>query len=590
VHSAAKVDEPGGRQLGGVRSVPVRLPVAVVPAVAVPAVVLTVVLTGAIERWWVAVHPIGTLTSDGAVIGLMALRLLHHGQLTAYMWGQSYGGSLEAVLTAVVFAVAGTGTSQLLAATALSSGLCAVALWRAGRRIVGEPAAGIGALVFWAWPASFLWRSLKPGGTYMIGLAIALCAVGALARIREGDDGWRQRGAAGLWCGLALWSSPVSAELLVPAALWFIPAIRRLGTRLLVIAAGAIAGGFPALVFGATHDWLNLHVPGYRADLVSGFPDRLRQFFLTEAPVSMGVRVEGSFAWAGGHLGEILAWAGVCGLVVAAIAVIAGRASRCELPVLTLAVLPFLYAFNPLADHVGQGRYALFAVPMAALLIGAGLDHAGVLARRRTRGGEEPWLVWAAGLAFACLLGVAGLRAEPGQALVTFPAPDVAMPVDDSALRTLLATHAVKDAYAPYWMAYRVMFETGGRTEVTPYGNDRYPPIAAAVSASPDPAYLFVSASRTVSLFETWCRDQGVGYQVWRLRDFTVVQPAARIRPDALSAAVKRAFGVAGDLVAGQSAHPRAQPGQAVERVDGGGRHAHQGADLADRARERVQL
>jgi hypothetical protein len=541
----AKVDELGGRHRGGVRSAPVRSPAAVVTAAAV----LAVVLTGAIERWWVAAHPIGTLTSDGAVIGLMALQLLHHGQLTAYMWGQSYGGSLEAVLTAAVFAVARTGTSQLLATTALSTALCAVALWRAGRHIVGEPAAGIGALVFWVWPASFLWRSVKPGGTYMVGLAIALCAVGALARIRNGDDGWRRCGVAGLWCGLALWSSPVSLELLVPAALWFIPAVRRLGRRLLVIAAGGIVGGLPILVFGATHDWTNLHVPGYRADLVSGFPDRLRQFFLTEAPISMGVRVEGSFAWVDGHFGETLAWAGACGLVVAAAAVIAGRAPRCELPVLTLALLPFLYAFNPLADHVGQGRYALFAVPMAALLIGAGLDHAGVIARHRARGGkEEPRLVWAAGLAFACLLGVAGLRAEPGQALVAFPAPDVTMPVDDSALRTLLATHAVKDAYAPYWMAYRVMFETGGRTEVTPYSNDRYPPIAAAVNASPDPAYLFVSASRTVSLFETWCRHQGVGYQVWRLRDFTVVQPAVRVRPDALSAAVKRAFGVAGDI------------------------------------------
>jgi hypothetical protein len=85
--------------------------------------VLAAVLVGAIQRWWVAGHAIGTLTSDGAVIGLMALRLLHHGQLTAYMWGQSYGGSLEAVLTAAVFAVAGAGTSQLLATTALSSGL-----------------------------------------------------------------------------------------------------------------------------------------------------------------------------------------------------------------------------------------------------------------------------------------------------------------------------------------------------------------------------------------------------------------------------------------------------------------------------------
>src|ERR1700744_468971 len=172
--------------------------------------VLALILAGALQRWWAAAHPIGTLSSDGAVIGLMALRLLQHGQLTAYMWGQSYGGSLEAVLTAAVLGVAGTGTSQLLAATALSSGLCALALWWAGRHLVGERAAQLGALVFWVWPASFIWRSVKPGGTYMVGLAIALCAVGALARIRKGESGWRLCGMAGLACGLAAWSSPMS--------------------------------------------------------------------------------------------------------------------------------------------------------------------------------------------------------------------------------------------------------------------------------------------------------------------------------------------------------------------------------------------
>ena len=446
-----RAGETSRRHEGGGLRAPGRLPAAVV---------LAVVLVGAIERWWVAAHPIGTLTSDGAVIGLMALRLLHHGQLTAYMWGQSYGGSLEAVLTAAVFAVAGAGTSQLLATTALSSGLCAFALWRAGRHIVGEPAAQLGALAFWVWPASFLWRSLKPGGTYMIGLAITLCAVGALARIRQGDDGWRRCGTAGLWCGLALWSSPMSFELLIPAALWLTPAVRRLGRRLLVTAAAAIAGGAPILVSGATHDWSNLHMPGHGDDLLTGFPGRLRQFFPIEAPISMGVRVEGTFAWVGGPFGQILAGAGAAALLAVGYAVITGRAPRCGLPVLSLALLPVLYALNSLADTPGQGRYALFAVPMAALLAGTGLERAAAIVQHH-RGSPRPWLVWTAGLALVCTLGTAGLRDEPGRALVAFPAPDVTMPVDDSALLALLAAHDVTDAYAPYWIAYRVMFETG---------------------------------------------------------------------------------------------------------------------------------
>jgi hypothetical protein len=262
----------------------------------------------------------------------------------------------------------------------------------------------------------------------------------------------------------------------------------------------------------------------------------------------MGVRVEGSLAWVGGYLGQILAGVGAAALVVTASVVIAGRAPRCRLPVLTLALLPFLYSLIPLADHVGQGRYALFAVPMAALLIGIGLDRTGVLVQRwgvarGRQAGASPWvrggdlrtsLVRIAGLAFVCLLGTIGLRDEPGRALVAFPAPDVTMPVDDSALQVLLASHGVKDAYATYWMAYRVMFETGGRTEVAPYNYDRYPPITATVAASPDPAYLFVSASETLSSFEEWCHGHNVGYRVWHLRGFTAVQPATKINPSML--------------------------------------------------------
>jgi hypothetical protein len=105
------------------------------------------------------------------------------------------------------------------------------------------------------------------------------------------------------------------------------------------------------------------------------------------------------------------------------------------------------------------------------------------------------------------------------------------MPVNDSALQELLAAHGVKDAYAAYWIAYRVMFETGGRTEVTAYDYDRYPPIAAAVDASPDPAYLFIAASKHVGSFETWCHDHNIGYQAWHLGSFSVVQPATKVTP-----------------------------------------------------------
>lgn len=84
------------------------------------------------------------------------------------------------------------------------------------------------------------------------------------------------------------------------------------------------------------------------------------------------------------------------------------------------------------------------------------------------------------------------------------------------------------------------MFEAGARTQVTPYDNDRYPPIAAAVAASPDPAYLFITASKTLGSFESWCHQHDVGYRAWHLRGFTVVQPAAKVSPAELPPTVSR--------------------------------------------------
>ncbi|HTX62415.1 MAG TPA: hypothetical protein VMD28_02175, partial [Acidimicrobiales bacterium] len=194
--------------------------------------VAAAIVVGAAERWWVATHPIGTLSSDAGVVGLMALQLLHHGQVTTYFWGQAYGGSLEAILTAAVFGVAGVGTGQLLATTALSSALVALALWRAGRHLVGDPAARLGALIWWIFPATYALRALKPGGTYMIGMALSLCAVGAIARIRGGERSVGLAAVAGVFVGLAAWSSPLSLELLVPAGIWAIRELVALGRRL----------------------------------------------------------------------------------------------------------------------------------------------------------------------------------------------------------------------------------------------------------------------------------------------------------------------------------------------------------------------
>jgi hypothetical protein len=485
----------------------------------------------------VASQHLGTLTSDGAVVGLMALHLLHHGQLPAYFWGQSYGGSLEAVFVAGVFGVAGAGTAQLLAATAFSSALATLALWRTGRRIVGEPAAAIGALAFWVWPSDVLLRSLKPGGTYWIGLALSLCAVNLLVRIHDGDDRRAMCAGAGLLAGLAFWSSPLSPQLLVPAVLWCAPALWRLGRRFGLVVLGALVGALPVIVFGAKHSWSNLRVPGGSGGAFSGLPARVYQFFRLEGPISVSLRTEGNFRWIEGAFGVVMWLAVLAALLALAYLVLTGRARRCRLPLLTVALLPVLFAMNRLSQHAGQGRYVLFGLSMGALLVGVGVERAG-LALADTWARIRAEVVWTAALALLAILGIATLAADPAVTLAGFDAPDVPMPFDDSGLQALVAVHHVRFAYAPYWVSYRLTFETQESTIVSPDDLVRYLPLTDEVAASRAPAYIFPSASAAVGRVEAWCHAHGIAVEAWSRANFTVLQPSAHLTPAQLGTGV----------------------------------------------------
>ena len=485
-------------------------------------VVVLFVAVGALERVWVATHPLGTLTSDGSVIGLMALHLLHHGQLPAYMWGQAYGSNLEAVETAVAFKLSGVGTTQLLATAAFTSAIAAVAVWRAGRWIVGEPAARLAALALWVWPPLYTWRSLKPGGTYLVALILAWCAVGAIARLKRGDVRWQLLAAIGLLTGLALWSSPMSLQLLIPAAVWCRAPLRRLGRRCWVIVAGGFVGGFPVVWFAATHHASNLWYPGQRS-FVGAYAGRFLQFFWWEWPIALGGGAgEGFFAWVLGPLGALLVVAGTVAVVLVARAVLQGRAERCRLPVLTLALLPFVFASNSLANHVGQGRYVLFGATMGTLLVGVGLENLGREAARRrdarhaasddAASAPPHWPACRGcgpsrpGRALRCS-GSPHARARAGVPARRVPRRRRQRPAERRRPAHAGFASTTSASRSPRtWLAYRLSVRDrrahGGprrsRSSATRPIYDKVSP------RSPRPAYLFLSASPTLGRFEAW--------------------------------------------------------------------------------------
>ncbi|MEO7442820.1 MAG: hypothetical protein ABIW46_04730, partial [Acidimicrobiales bacterium] len=104
----------------------------------------------------------GALDSDGAIVGLIALRF-NAGEFPAFYWAQAYGGNLEPAVDALVFRLVGPSSVTLrLVPLVLSLGVVLLT-FRIGAATVGRRAALVGAALFALGPAAFLWWSVHPG-------------------------------------------------------------------------------------------------------------------------------------------------------------------------------------------------------------------------------------------------------------------------------------------------------------------------------------------------------------------------------------------------------------------------------------------
>lgn len=209
------------------------------------AILAAAAVAGLVARVWLLAHHAGALDSDEAVVGLMARHILH-GEFPTFYWGQQYGGSLEAFLTAGLFAVVGPSTLALKAIPFALDAAATLLVWRVGRRMIGEATARMAAALFWVWPASFVWSSVKAQGFYGVALVDSLLIV--LLVLRLADDAgpisdW-------IWLGLSLgigwWSTPEIAFVALPAMLWLAFKTR---PRIVQI-VGLLAGGASAQLPG----------------------------------------------------------------------------------------------------------------------------------------------------------------------------------------------------------------------------------------------------------------------------------------------------------------------------------------------------
>ena len=418
---------------------------------------------------------LGALDSDEAVVGLMARHALD-GELTAFYWGQSYGGSFESLLAALVFAFAGSGVLALKLVPLALFALAGVLVWSIGRRTIGDRGALVAVALFAIGPAYVVWWSTKERLFYGTTLVLSLVVVLLVLRLHD-RVGRRDLALLGLAFGLGWWTNAMIAFVSVPAICWLVwrkPSVLRQAWIAVVCAALAASLWIrEALV----NDFAPLRQGPEGGD--DTYLDHLNTFFAADLPMALGLRIPFSLEWPAGEVvGRLVELACVAGVVWA----LARRRGRTWEPLAVIALAyPFLFAFAPVAAYNLEPRYLFPLAPLIALLAGLALARHTLLA--------------AAVCGAALVLSVSGLRSLADGDLAAGVSGGVAVPADAGPAIDALREGGARYALASYWLAYRLTFESAETVVVASTGQVRHPPYQQAVGSVPRPARVYVAGS-----------------------------------------------------------------------------------------------
>jgi len=432
-------------------------------------------VSGIALRVWAYRGAMGVPDSDEAIVGLMALHA-QHGHFTAFYWGQGYGGLQEALLTAPLYWLFGSGWLVLRLVPIALTAVTSIVLWRAGRRFFGETAGAAAGALFWVWPPFLLYKLTHQFGFYASGVLYCALLLLLALRVVERPDLTRVCTFAFV-LGLAFWETvqivPVAA-VLVAWIVWRAPrALRHLPLALLAAAIGAA----PWLGWNIVRHGESFAIPYGQFPYVH----RLRLFFSPILPMALGLRVP--FSQQALPPPALVAVALV--LVVALFFYGAWRARRSDALVLyaIVAVFPFLYALSPLTSDTLEPRYTVVLSPVIVLLVAQ-------LARDYLR--ATILLLAACALSFLVVDRMNAWFRSPGLGYPTAPrnlAPLVA------ALDRL----RLDRVYADYWLAYVLDFDTKERIVAAQarFGGVRFEDGRAVVTH--DPVTDWVAYEREVA-------------------------------------------------------------------------------------------
>jgi hypothetical protein len=447
--------------------------------------------------------PIGAMQGDEALWGLMARHVLH-GEVSAFFWGQSYGGTQEVFPVAALFWVFGTHLFLMRLVPIACSVVAGIVLWRIARRELGELQGIVAGLLLWIWPVYAVWKIEVWSGFYGGGLIYASLVL--LLTLRLDRNPTRIDSALmGLVIGLAIWESVQTVAVILPALLWLTVRRPRVWANVWIAAPALVVGALPFVLSNLRHDWWSFHPQGSGGTYFG----RLHGFVSATFPMMLGLRVPFGSSWLAGTALSALVYTAF----VAVLAWLAWRSRHTPMSLfyVVLAGYPFLYAWSGFTSNLGEPRYVMMLVPALVVVISS---------LATTLGRAILVLGLAAALSTATLVRWIDYHDSL--------APTVgsnAGEVDVRPAIALLEKAGIARAYADYFVATRMTFDTREQTIVSEadlgslrverpgrvlppkplnFTEAHHPAYDAVVRAAPRSAYVFVpnepSQARDVAL------------------------------------------------------------------------------------------
>ncbi|MET0152107.1 MAG: discoidin domain-containing protein [Candidatus Binatia bacterium] len=416
----------------------------------------------------------GKSWSDNAIIALMAMHALS-GKFYPFYWGQTYMGSLEAVVVAPFFALFGVSDVTLSIGLLPWYVLFAVALHRVAARCAGRLAGDIVPWLLAIAPPYVQYQHIAARGGYTETLAFGTVLLWLVLRVTHdalpANSERRHLHAIAFVAGLAFWTNWLIFPYFAVAAVYLWLHDRRLPLRPVIVSMLAffLLGSLPFWVFNIRHGFPTF---SFVADVQTPESRALAfEFALRDAiPQLLGFRdLDGRFVhgWLGAALtaGSAVATAAlVVGLHRSWAALLHGRVRQSE-PMLALVLLVAAMVAIYSVGLPGRFHVARYLLPIAtSTLVLVAAAVAWLLNRSRALGvAALSGLALLYGLQiFAFGEGFAQRRGRPGAGHVDQLAP-------------ALLQAGIRFGYADYGDATITTYLTRDRVVLTDYPGLRYP-------------------------------------------------------------------------------------------------------------------